>query len=146
MLARDELLPSDTAPRLAPLTVFLVVLPVLLVAFAPALLAADRPERSPVFFFAAVAVRRTSLAVRFAVLGERFAALLVRLTGVGELVAFLALCGVDLTVLFALFTPRLAPLAVFFPPLVSRLAAAVALDAARVERCVIVNRIWSPTA
>ena len=152
MLGRDEMLPPDAARRVTPRTVFLAVLPVV-VAVATALFVADRRERAPVFRFAAVAVRWTSLTLRFAVvvarltpLGERFAALLVRLTGVGELVARLAFCGVDVTALFAVFAPRLAPLTVFLPPLVARLAAAVALAAASVERCVIVNRIWSPTA
>ena len=153
MLARDEMLQPDAVRRPTPLTAFLVVLPAVLVAFATALFAADRLDRAPVFRFAALAVRRTSLAVRFAVvvarltvLGDRFAALLARLAGVGAREAFLALCGVDVTALVAVFAPRVAPLAVFLPPLVARLAAAVALDAARLERCVIVNRIWSPTA
>ena len=139
MLARDEMFPPDAARRFAPLTVFLVVLLVVLVAFVTAFFAADRPDRAPVFRFAALVGRLT-------VLAERFAVLLVRLAVVGERVALLAFCGVNVTALFAVLAPRLAPLAVFLPPLVTRLATAAALDAARVERCVIVNRIWSPTA
>ena len=108
MLARDEIFPPDATRRLAPLTVFLVVLLGVLVAFATAFFAADRPDRAPVFRFAVLAVRPTVLAARLAVvvarltvLGERFAVLLVRLAAVGERLAFLAFCGVDVTALFA---------------------------------------------
>ena len=146
MLARDEIFPPDAARRLAPLTVFLVVLLRVVVAFATALVAADRPDRAPVFRFAVLAVRLAVVVARLTVLGERVAVLLVRLAVVGERVALLALCRVDVTALFAVLAPRLAPRAVFLPALVTRLAAAAALDAARVKRCVIVNRIWSPTA
>ena len=149
MVARDEIFPPDAARRVAPLTVFLVVRLVVLVAFATAFFAADRPDRAPVFRFAVLAVRPTVLPARLAlvvarltVLGARFAVLLLRLTVVGERVARLALSGVAVTALFAVLAPRLLSFVVFLLALVTRLLAA-ALDA---ERCVIVNRIWSPTA
>ena len=108
------------------------------------LTSAGEVERAP--GVAVLAVRLAVVVARLTVLGERVAVLLVRLAVVGERVALLALCRVDVTALFAVLAPRVAPRAVFLPALVTRLAAAAALDAARVKRCVIVNRIWSPTA
>jgi uncharacterized membrane protein len=52
----------------------------------------------------------------------------------------------DLAAPLAALAARLAPLAGFFAALVTRPAAAAALDAALAERYVIVNRICSPTA
>lgn len=150
--ARDEIFPPAAARRVAPVMVFLVVrLVVLLVAFATAFFPVDRPDRGPVFSFAAPATRwialadrLETLAARLTVLDDRFAVLLVRLTVVGERIALLDFRGVDVISLFAGPAARLASFTVFLPAFVTRLAPATRLD--RFERYVIVNRISSPTA
>ncbi|TDI26843.1 MAG: hypothetical protein E2P06_01520 [Acidobacteria bacterium] len=122
--ARDEVVPPDEVRRLALLAVRLVAL----AAFATDVFAA----------------RFAVLGVRLTVLAEGCAVLRGRLTVLRERRALLAFRGVDVPARCP--APRGTRFDVCLALLVARLAAAAALDAARAERCVLVNRIWSPTA
>ena len=72
MLVRDDTFPPDTTRRVVPLAVFLPVLLVALVAFAPAFLVADRPDF--VVPFAALAARLAPFTVFLVPLVTRLAA------------------------------------------------------------------------
>ena len=146
VLARDEVLRPDEARRVAPLTVFFVPLLAVLTVFATDLFAAGRFDRALTARFVPLAVRLAVLPVRLAVLAVRLAVLPVRLAVLPARFVPLAFGGIFETARFAVPVPRVVPVDVRLLLLAIRLAAATARDAARAERYVIVNRIWSPTA